>query len=417
MRLPARRRLRAPTVVGRRVWDHWTGDRGTLRQGFTALGLSTAVGLAAGLVLGAMTGVLADVPGLLVLVPAAIGIRGSIFGALGSRLGTGMLTGELTPALNRTSFTGQNIEAAAVLTLSSSAFAALAARATAAAFGEPTVSLWELMVVSMVGGLLASVFLLAGVLALARVATLRSWDMDAVAAPLITATGDVVTLPSLVVATLLLGHRIVTTGLGVALFALACAALVLGVTRSPQLAQRIMRQSLPVLGYAVMMQIIAGTVLETRLESFVALAALLVLVPPFIATCGSLGGILSARLASQLHLGLVEPRIVPEERAWLETSNTALFAVVAFAVVGAAAHVLSVLSGYRSPGLAPMIAIALLGGVIATVVLIAVAYSVAAATFHLGWDPDNYGIPIVTATMDFLGVLCLVLAIAAVGVS
>jgi mgtE-like transporter len=62
-----------------------------------------------------------------------------------------------------------------------------------------------------------------------------------------------------------------------------------------------------------------------------------------------------------------------------------------------------------------MVTIALSAGLLATVVLALVAYAAASATFRFGLDPDNFGIPIVTATMDFLGVLCLVAAIALVG--
>jgi len=40
-----------------------------------------------------------------------------------------------------------------------------------------------------------------------------------------------------------------------------------------------------------------------------------------------------------------------------------------------------------------------------------VAYTAATVSFRHGYDPDNHGIPIVTATMDLAGVLCLVAAV------
>jgi len=406
-----------PTPLGREILAHWARERKTLRQGLTALGISTAVGMAAGLVLGAMEGLLDTYRGLLVLVPAAIGMRGAIFGALGARLGTGILTGQYEATLRAGSFTAGNVEASALLTLSSSALAAVFARATAAAFGLPTIGLWDLMLVSMVGGILSSAFILAGVLGLAATAQRRNWDMDAIGSPLITATGDIVTLPALVVGTLLLRDPRATGVLGALFLVAAVGAVYQGLRRSPPLTRHIAVESLPVLAYAALVDIMAGTVLETRIDSFVTSPALLVLIPPFIANCGSLGGILSARLGSELHLGLISPRVIPERLAGLEASVTVAFAFAAFTGVGVIGHTASVLAGFESPGLVQMVGIALGGGLLATVLLFVVAYSAAAGTFRFGLDPDNYGIPIVTATMDLLGVLCLVAAIAFLGVT
>lgn len=399
----------------RDVLDHFNREQRTLRQGFAALGLSTGVGMGAGLVLGAMEGILAERRGLLLLVPAAIGMRGAIFGALGARLGTGILTGQYETTLRAGSFTGANVRAAVSLTFVSSALAAVFARATAAAFGVETISLWELMVVSMVGGIVASAFVLAGVLGLTATAQRRGLDMDAISSPLITVTGDLVTLPALALATLLLFDARVDAVLGVLLLASAVGAAVLGLRSPVPLTRRIVAESVPVLTYAALVDILAGTVLETRLEALVADPALLVLVPPFIATCGSLGGILAARLGSALHLGTIDPTLVPQRPAALDGSIIVAFALPAFTGVGLVAHVAARLTGLASPGLVQMVAIPLIGGLVATALLFAVGYGAATATYRFGLDPDNYGIPIVTATMDFLGILCLIGGITVIG--
>lgn len=409
--------MRFNPALPREVYGYWSQERRTLRQGFTALAISTGVGMAAGTVLGFMDELLSALPGLLLLVPAAIGMRGAIFGGLAARLGTGILTGQFTPEWARRSFTVQNVEASALLTLFSSALSAVAARALAAAFGLPSIALWKLMVISMVGGILASVFILLMVIALARTAQERGWDMDAIGAPLVTTTGDIVTLPALVVATLLVANDTLSAVLGGILFALAAVAVWQGLRSPGALTRRIMLESLPVLTYAAIVDILAGGVLESRLESFVTNQALLVLIPPFIANCGSLGGILSARLGSDLHLGLITPRGWPEKTAGFEGSISLLFSLAAFSGVGVIAHTVSLAFGFDSPGLLTMVGIALTGGALAFAFLFTVAYYAATATYRFGLDPDNHGIPIVTATMDFLGVLCLVAAITLFGVS
>ena len=69
----------------------------------------------------------------------------------------------------------------------------------------------------------------------------------------------------------------------------------------------IARESLPVLVLAGTIDVIAGLTIEKRFESFLVYPALLVLVPPFLEDSGALGGILSARVSTKLHLGTLEP--------------------------------------------------------------------------------------------------------------
>ena len=73
-------------------------------------------------------GLVFPLPGLLVLVPAAIGMRGNIFGALGSRFGTYVHTGTFRPSFRRETIVGQNIYAVTVLTFVVSGALAVTAR-------------------------------------------------------------------------------------------------------------------------------------------------------------------------------------------------------------------------------------------------------------------------------------------------
>ena len=86
-------------------------DAAGVRAGFYALLLSSGGDLVAGLTLGSITGTLESLPGLLVLVPAAIGMRGNVFGALGSRLGTAVHTGTFRMSGRRDTLVGQNLAA------------------------------------------------------------------------------------------------------------------------------------------------------------------------------------------------------------------------------------------------------------------------------------------------------------------
>ena len=87
------------------------------RQGLVALALNSSTSLVAGAVLGSLTATFERRPGLLVLVPAAIGLRGNVFGSLGNRVSTSIHAGELQLRLRRSTVLGQNVLAAGALTL------------------------------------------------------------------------------------------------------------------------------------------------------------------------------------------------------------------------------------------------------------------------------------------------------------
>jgi mgtE-like transporter len=167
-----------------------------------------------------------------------------------------------------------------------------------------------------------------------------------------------------------------------------------------------------VLTIAVTIDVLAGVVVEARAEQQFNAAALLVLIPPFIANCGSLGGMLSSRLASKLHVGQLQPRVFPGKLASLDFSLTTLLAFLAFSGVGVAGWLAAVIvPGVEALPLLTTVGVVLLAGLFALPILALTAYASATTSFRFGFDPDNHGIPIVTATMDLTGVLCLLAAV------
>ncbi|MGH9168773.1 MAG: magnesium transporter [Acidimicrobiia bacterium] len=399
------------------VLAYWRAERRTIGQGFVALLIAGLGSLVAGVALGAITGTLEALPGLMVMVPAAIGMRGNIFGALASRLGTSIHTGLYAPTREREGVLYQNVAAVTVLTFLVSLLLAVLARTMSVAFGVPSISMIDFAVISIVGGVLSSVVVGTFTVALSRVAFRRGWDLDSVAAPLVTAAGDMVTLPSLFLATYLVGFRWVTPAVAGVLAAVTVVITVRSLVTELPLTRRILRESLPVLALAGTVDIFAGLFVEARLDRFLVYPALLVLIPPFLESAGALGGILSSRLGSKLHLGVMSARGRPEVVAVLDATIVFLFAVVMFLLTGLAADGAAALVGLASPGGLTVIGISLLAGLIATILAVGVAYYTAVATYRLGLDPDNHGIPIITSAMDFIGVISLIIALTAFGLA
>ena len=140
------------------------------------------------------------------------------------------------------------------------------------------------------------------------------------------------------------------------------------------------------------------------------------MVPAHLSSAGALGGILSGRLATKMLLGYIDPTPTPGREAWRDILLTMLlgFPVYVFNAVGA--WVVSGWIGAATPGLASMVVLSLLAGLAAMAVVVAAAYSSAVASLRIGVDPDTYGIPVVSSTVDFVGAVALIVTIAVLGI-
>jgi mgtE-like transporter len=384
------------------------------RQSLFALGVGLVASLVAGLTLGAISDTLEELPGLLVLVPAAIGLRGTIFGALGARLGTAIHAGTFGFSTRADTVLGQNVLASAVLTLVASVALAFLAKAVSIGFGlEGTISVADFVVISLVGGLASSAVVMVLTVSLAARSVRYQWDLDNVMAPLVTAAGDMVTLPALFLGTFLVGIRVVTPLIAVVGVAAATVVLFIALRSSLRTMKRILIESLPVVLVAGLLSLVAGLTLEGQLSSLVDYPALLALVPPFLASAGAIGGILSSRLTSKLHLGLIEPTAVPMRGARSDITRSYLVAVPIFALSSVVADLAAVLIDLNSPGPFVMVLVAVIGGLMATTLSIVVAYYGAIVSYRLGLDPDNIGIPMVTSSIDLFGSISFILAVSA----
>ncbi len=408
----------SPSYVATRLRVLLGPDAAGVRQGLVALVLNSSTSLVAGAFLGAITGTLERYPGLLVLVPAAIGLRGNIFGSFGNRLSTAIHAGTFRWSLRREAALGQNVLASMLLTMGISLALAVVAKAIAVGLGlAHSIDLLSLATVSIIGGLLGSLVVLGSSLALTAGAVRYDWDLDNVTAPLVSTLGDVLTLPALYLATFLLGFHIVTPALGVVLVAISVVFLVLGWRSSTAGLRRIVHESVPVLLLAGTVSAGAGVILEKSFARFHALPALLVLVPAHLSSSGALGGILSGRLASKLFLGTVPPDARPNREARRDITMVCLLAGPVYLFNGVFADLTARLLGVATPGVVEMAAVSLIAGALALVFVVLVAYSSTIAAYRTGVDPDTYGIPIVSSSVDLVGAFTIIIAISLLGLS
>ena len=392
-------------------------DAAGVRQSLVALGLNSTSSLIAGAFLGSITGTFERYPGLLVLVPAAIGLRGNIFGTFGSRISTTIHSGTFRLSTRRDTVLGQNVLAAAILTLAMSLLLAVLTKVIAVGLGlEDTISVLDLAVISIVGGAIGSLVVMAATLGLTAGAVRYGWDLDDVNAPLVSTLGDVLTLPALFVGTFLVGIAVFTPALGAVLVIGSVAATAWGLRSQLDQLRRIVQESLPILGVAGAVSAMAGILLEKRFGSFSAFPALLVLVPAQLSSSGALGGILAGRLSSKIHLGLVVPQATPNRSARDDMRDVYVLALPVFVFNGLGAHLVGRALGQASPGAWSMVAASLAGGLVAMLFVLALAYYGTILAVRGGVDPDTYGIPVVSSSVDFIGAFTLILAIVTLGI-
>ena len=387
------------------------------RQRFVALIIGVLVASSGGLILASAEATLAKLPGLLLLLPGAIALRGNIFGSMGSRLGTAAHTGTFGLSYRIESVLIQNLLASGSLSLISSLVLAILAKGTASAFGlSSAMTLADFIVISVIGGLLSSIVLAVITIVLSVGSVKFEWDLDNVVAPLVTTTGDLLTVPSLILASYLADRSDLTNGLALFIAIVSAVVLIFSFKTSLDRFRRIFRQSIPVLGFAVVLDLIAGFVVERRLKDLLEVEAILVLLPAFLGIAGALGGILSSRLSTQFHLGMDDASPLPSRSSLRGVIDLSAMAVPMFIFSGVIAHLISLGAGQSTPGVVKLVLISAIAGSIATVFVCIVAYYTTMSSFRFGLDPDTYGIPVVTSSLDLVGALTVILAMVLTGV-
>ena len=387
------------------------------RQRFVALTVGVIVASSGGLVLAASESTLSQLPGLLLLLPGAIALRGNIFGSMGSRLGTAAHMGTFGLSYRIDSVLIQNLLASGSLSLISSLILAVLAKGTASAFGlSPAMSLADFIVISVLGGVLSSIALAAVTVVLSVGSVKYEWDLDNVVAPLVTTTGDLLTVPSLIFVSYLADRSDLTNGLALVIALVSIIVLIFSLRTSLERFRRVFRQSIPVLGLAVILDLIAGFVVEKRLKDLLEVEAVLILIPAFLGIAGALGGILSSRLSTQFHLGMDDASPLPSRSSSRGAIDISVLAVPIFIFSGVIAHLIAVVADQSTPGIAKLILISAIAGSIVTLFVVAVAYYTTMGSFRFGLDPDTYGIPVVTSSLDLVGAFTVILAMVLTGV-
>ncbi|OKY77939.1 MAG: Cation transporter-like protein MgtE2 [Candidatus Methanohalarchaeum thermophilum] len=177
-----------------------------IKQTFPLLFISLIGSLFAGLILGGMEETLKTIPGLIVVVPAVLDMRGNIYGALGSRLSTGLHQGLIEPkliyernlivAISAALFNGGVVS----IVLGASAYLTLNI------LKIKVISLFELIAITFLSGITSGLILTVIVLISLFIGFKKGIDPDNLVGPVVTVSGDIFSILILfLVAKLIIG--------------------------------------------------------------------------------------------------------------------------------------------------------------------------------------------------------------------
>lgn len=404
------------------ITEYMRGNAASLKQSYAAIFLSIVTSIIAGLFLGKAEELLTMLPGLVVLVPAALGMRGNIFAALGSRIGSAMHMGTVSHFDRRNPAIKNNIYASMALTIIFSVVLGILAKAILFAFGFESISIIDLILISFIGGILSGIVMLLVTIGITFLAFRKGWDPDNVTSPMITAFGDLFTVPALMIGAIIVINSHVSSSFSILIIALGVALLAfLDIftveTKEQSLLlkeasyRQIVIQSTAVLLFTLFLDSLSGVIIQFNLSALVALPVLLVILPAFLEEGGNVGNIMAARLSTKLHLGTVEARMSFSNNIKLEFLNAYILASMIFFSVGLIAFILSFFTGIGGLGLVQILSLTLTAGLILTTIVVVLTFIVSVVSYRMNIDPDNVTIPVITSVADVMGVFCLLLVL------
>ena len=389
-----------------------SGETRLILLGLGALLASSIAATFAGIFLGSQRHVLELIPGLMILLPPSINMRGSISGVLASRLSSSMHLGIFEADLRRKTVLGDNIRASLAITALIAFVLGIFVHVVSLFSGMPVISLSDMVLISITSGIISGLI----VTLITVVVTLACYryelDLDMIAAPTVTTSGDLVTLPVLIFTALLITDASPT--IRMTLFAAALlitAASLLYSQVSGDTIRQIVTELVPLLVPLAFIGTFAGLAYALDLEMLITWAAFLILIPPFMGGCGSIGGILCSRLATGMHMGTLNPATVPGREVMPYFRTTYLYSIVLLPLLALISHLAASLLGLSTPGLAVMLAASIGAGLVVLSLVNVIAYFTAMLSFRYGLDPDNFGIPVITGVIDLLGATVLIAVI------
>ncbi len=371
-------------------------DMRLIRESLMALIIALVADSFAGYIMNQSVGVFVAVPGLLMMLPALIDMRGNIYGAFISRLSSSLHLGEVESLRDEKVRTG-------IITTKSLAYSAALVVGGVVGFiiylntGEPFYMIFLPSIILVTHLFTASV--LTPLTAYIGVKTYqKGWNPDNVGVPLISSVGDVVSVGFIVLtAIFLLGiskYHTIFFIIILAILGYVCFLVVR--TLKTHDGKRVYFQSMPILVGIALLELLTGSLWESN-----KIAIILLILPPMLETLGNLSSIFSSRLSSFLYLGLVEPSVVPRGKH-MHRELLSIFALTILIYSLISAFVFLISFDIRA------VMMVWISALLSIILLLLIAYYLTIGSLKFNMDPDNVVVPVITTLADIVGTSAIV---------
>jgi mgtE-like transporter len=180
--------------------------------------------------------------------------------------------------------------------------------------------------------------------------------------------------------------------------------------------KKIVKNGLPLLIIAVIIEIFAGQILQSKEDLLILFPIFLISIPVINSVGGNIGSVLGARLASGLHVGYIENSL-NDKNMQDNVITSLLIGFISYLVLGIIIYFIALLGNNISDlDLIEFIAIIVLTGFLLVNIVAIVSVLTAFISFKRGLDPDDIVAPVVTTVGDVFGIVFMFLIIGAFGI-
>ncbi|OPX18141.1 hypothetical protein BXT86_02770 [candidate division WOR-3 bacterium 4484_100] len=360
----------------------------------------------AGSVLGKMEGVLLIIPGVMVLVPAILDLRGDVGISFGSRLSTMLHLGLIRPSFKMSPILFNNIFSALSLSFSFSAFFGILAHLLCLLLHLPSAGIVKLTLIGFISGGISSIVMIPFTLFLSIFAFRRSIDPDDIISPAIAVLGDGVAMLSLFFA------ASVVQKLNLPDLSLLIISLLVIKESFPTRYRfsRIFFQSSPIIIICGVLGIFAGLFLHSHESTFGAAPYLLVLLPQLISKGGSIGCISGMRLTSGIYIGYTRP-FHWNSYVWKNLLAAFILSLILIIPIAVISHFSARLLHIGQSNFLFLLMLTGLNLIPLSFGTSVISFVIASLSKRIHLDPSNVVAPLITSIGDISGIFLFLLTL------